>query len=172
MGDDTSVDPVVLLERSRTYAEGLDRIRRRGHGDSHPEQAIRVYALWLFSESDVYRELTGLGPGTRPIADVDRTLGRLVGPAESADDMGLPPDAEPCLVDRALGALAVARERARGTVAAAVRSLAGSVQGASSACAADPEDEMRSHLAELEHDPLEERFAELERLDSARTEPA
>jgi hypothetical protein len=31
---------------------------------------------------------------------------------------------------------------------------------------------MRSHLAELEHDPLEERFAELERLDSARTEPA
>lgn len=129
-----------LVQEARAYAEDLGRRGRRSLGDSHPETAVRIYAMWLFSETDVYRELTGLGPATRSLADVDRTLARLVGPAESAEDMGLPPEGEPCLLDRA-----------RDLLVALSRGDAGH----------DREEE--PDLGELDVDPLEEKFAELER---------
>lgn len=48
-------------------------------GITHPEHHVRGYAAWLFSESDLYASITGLGPGTRPIAEVDDVLRKLLG---------------------------------------------------------------------------------------------
>ena len=47
-------------------------------GVEHPEHNLRAYAAWLFSESDVYCAITGKGPGTRPIVEVDAVLARIV----------------------------------------------------------------------------------------------
>src|SRR5262249_31995935 len=43
--DPDRVDPARLLQRARDYADDLKRRRRRGDGDSHPEEAIRIYAI-------------------------------------------------------------------------------------------------------------------------------
>lgn len=43
-------------------------------GVTHPEHSVRAWAAWLFSESDLYLELTGVGLGTRRIADVDALI--------------------------------------------------------------------------------------------------
>jgi hypothetical protein len=40
-------------------------------GRTHPSHAFRLYATWLFSRSDVYRDLVGDGPGDLAIAEVD-----------------------------------------------------------------------------------------------------
>jgi tellurite resistance protein len=45
-------------------------------GGTHPEHSLRAYALWLFSETRTYRDLTGQGPGSRELAEVDATLSR------------------------------------------------------------------------------------------------
>ena len=50
-------------------------------GDSHPEHSLRAYATWLFSESDLYRDLTGQGPGSRSLRQANTTLHKLVRPA-------------------------------------------------------------------------------------------
>lgn len=49
------------------------------HGDiaqgvTHPEHGVRAWAAWLFSESDLYQQLTGSGPGTRSIDEVDSLI--------------------------------------------------------------------------------------------------
>lgn len=60
------------------------------HGTTHPEHNLRAYALWLFSETRVYRELTGRGPGTRELADVDAVIARCFGDqAEEARSLSL-----------------------------------------------------------------------------------
>jgi hypothetical protein len=48
-------------------------------GETHPEHGLRAYAAWLFSETRTYRALTGRGPGTRDIADVDAVIARCFG---------------------------------------------------------------------------------------------
>lgn len=48
-------------------------------GLTHPEHSLRAYALWLFSESRQYRELTGRGDGTRELAEVDEVIARCFG---------------------------------------------------------------------------------------------
>lgn len=156
------VDSMAGLQRSREYAEDLVSKRRRSVGDSHPEKAIRIYAIWLFSESDAYRELTGAGPGTRPIEEVDAILSRLVGPSESAEDYGLPPDGEPCVVDRTRDALTRSSQRVRETVTTMVRGLAGDATPIVVA-SRDGDDDYSHALAELDRDPLEEKFAQLDR---------
>ena len=45
-------------------------------GGTHPEHNLRVYAAWLFSETRTYRELTGRGPGSRELAEVDAIIAR------------------------------------------------------------------------------------------------
>ena len=49
------------------------------HGDTHPEHGLRAYAAWLFSETRTYHALTGRGPGTRELADVDAIIARCFG---------------------------------------------------------------------------------------------
>jgi hypothetical protein len=59
----------VLLEKGETVC-----------GFTHPEHSFRAYAVWLFSESDVYARLTGQGPGFCSIDSVNATLRRLLMP--------------------------------------------------------------------------------------------
>lgn len=40
-------------------------------GLTHPEHNLRTFAVWLFSETDRYKELTGRGLGSRKIEGVD-----------------------------------------------------------------------------------------------------
>lgn len=158
---------VERLKRSREYAEALRVSRRRGRGDSHPEEAVRIYGIWLFSESDLFRDLTGLGAGRVSIADVDYVLARLAGPSEGAEDMGLPPEEEPCLVDRARDALESARDRAQALASAVTRRVPS--QRASTTL---PDADLAAAMAELDADPVEEKFRALERrvTDASRNE--
>ncbi len=45
---------------------------------SHPEHLLRAYALSLFVESDVFQQITGQGPGTRKLSEVDEALHRIL----------------------------------------------------------------------------------------------
>lgn len=64
---------------------------------SHPEHLLRAYALSLFGESDLFRQITGQGPGTRSIAEVDAVLDRILTASgeqifEKTEDATLPPE--------------------------------------------------------------------------------
>ncbi len=48
-------------------------------GKTHPEHYVRGYAHWLFSESDLYASISGIGSGSRSIQEVDDILHKLVG---------------------------------------------------------------------------------------------
>jgi len=52
--------------------------QERSHGSSHPEHSVRAYAAWLFSETDLYRSITGAGPATRTVEEVDGVLASLL----------------------------------------------------------------------------------------------
>ena len=45
---------------------------------THPSHAFRVFAMWMFWRSDVYRQLTGTGPADVLIDDLDELLHRMV----------------------------------------------------------------------------------------------
>ncbi len=47
-------------------------------GVTHPEHGVRAWAAWLFSETTLYRELTGCGPGTRTLDEVDALIERVL----------------------------------------------------------------------------------------------
>ncbi|MEM6929439.1 MAG: DUF4011 domain-containing protein, partial [Myxococcota bacterium] len=48
-------------------------------GTGHAEHGLRAWALWLFSETDTYRAMTGKGPGSRTLADIDEQIARAIG---------------------------------------------------------------------------------------------
>jgi hypothetical protein len=77
-------DTAAYLEQCRALAEQTIADGGMAMGFSHPEHYIRGYAEWLFTETDVYRSITGLGPGSRSIDDVDAILEKLVGTARRA----------------------------------------------------------------------------------------
>ncbi len=72
-------DTRAYLAQCTALMEDCLRDNTRAEGISHPEHNLRAWAAWLFSESDVYQHLTGEGPGTRPITEVDALLGRVLG---------------------------------------------------------------------------------------------
>jgi hypothetical protein len=72
-------DTHSYLSQCRAISEEILARGGTAHGSSHPEHYVRGYAEWLFSESDVYAAITGAGDGTRPIDEVDATLGELLG---------------------------------------------------------------------------------------------
>jgi len=146
-------EPLPVLERAR--ADALAKVARSTLG-LHPEAAVRIHAIELFSRTDAYQRLTGQGPGSR-LEDVDLRLARLVRPDESADDMGLPPEGQPCLLDRASDALSVARGAAKTALEDALESLH---RARTNVEVADVEG---LDVYELDMDPLEERFRALER---------
>ncbi|MCC7412304.1 MAG: DUF4011 domain-containing protein [Gammaproteobacteria bacterium] len=71
-------DTAGYLVQCRELVEGCLASGDAAHGVTHPEHGVRAWAAWLFSETDLYRELTGLGPGTRAIADVEALIERVL----------------------------------------------------------------------------------------------
>lgn len=71
-------DTAGYLAQCRELVEACLAEGDTAQGVTHPEHGVRAWAAWLFSESDLYRELTGCGPGSRPIAEVDTLLERVL----------------------------------------------------------------------------------------------
>lgn len=71
---DTEAYLAQCQELMEACLTGSDQARH----DTHPEHHLRAYAAWLFSETDVYAELTGQGPGTRSLTSVEDTLDRIL----------------------------------------------------------------------------------------------
>ncbi|HRI72120.1 MAG TPA: hypothetical protein PK156_48135, partial [Polyangium sp.] len=61
--------------------ELIEQCLRDGSGTlgiTHPEHNLRAYAAWLFSESDLYRSLTGRGSGSRNMAEINAVLAKIL----------------------------------------------------------------------------------------------
>jgi RecA/RadA recombinase len=67
-------DTEGYLAQCRELVEGCLAEGDSAQGTTHPEHGVRAWAAWLFSETDLYRELTGHGSGTRTIAEVDAQI--------------------------------------------------------------------------------------------------
>ena len=96
-----SWDTQAYLEQSKALMEDVLADDGDTPASTHPEHSLRTYALWLFSETDVYHRLTGQGPGTRRLAEVDDILMRILGlpdielgVAETLDT--IPPEVHEC----------------------------------------------------------------------------
>jgi len=96
MASTTGLPTHALTWDTRAYlaqcTELMEQCLREGtvaQGISHPEHNLRAWAAWLFSESDVYRDLTGNGPGTRTLADIDALLGKVLGVGELAGQQAM-----------------------------------------------------------------------------------
>jgi hypothetical protein len=151
--------PADFLAACHERAQGLLAKKERARGDSHPEVAARGYAAWLFWESDVYRRLTGRGPGRRPILDVDMAVASLVGPS---DDAVVPFD-EPTWME-GVGEAIYARSDAIGrAIGARAARVGAALRTERAPRPARVEVEEEPELRDLETDDLEERFAALER---------
>ena len=85
------LDTATYLRQARRLAEDILQSGSRVAGYTHPEHYVRAYAEWLFSETDVYAEMTGVGPGSRSLDEVNQLLDRLIGGrgAESATKSAL-----------------------------------------------------------------------------------
>lgn len=75
-------DTKAYLDQSKALIQSMLEEGETALGYSHPEHSLRAYAVWLFSESDLYRSITGQGPGTRSIKDVDDQLLQVLGRPE------------------------------------------------------------------------------------------
>lgn len=73
------LDTRAYLDECRRLGDQLLERGKVMFGETHPEHYVRGYAEWLFSETDVYRSLTGSGSGTRRLEDVDAALATLLG---------------------------------------------------------------------------------------------
>lgn len=78
-GDSLTWDTRAYLAQCRDLMEATLAGGEKAQGSSHPEHNLRTWAAWLFSESDVYRQLTGQGPGTRTLAAIDALLAKVIG---------------------------------------------------------------------------------------------
>lgn len=72
-------DTKAYLEQSKALIDYMRKEGETAQGTSHPEHGLRAWAQWLFSETDLYRELTGQGSGTRKIEDVDQEILDILG---------------------------------------------------------------------------------------------
>lgn len=75
-------DTDAYLAQSRDLMEATLAEGETAQGTTHPEHSLRTWALWLFSETDVYRQISGQGSGTRKLTDVDALLLRVLGRPE------------------------------------------------------------------------------------------
>ncbi len=77
--DTLTWDTQAYLAQSRALIEETLAQGETTQISTHPEHSLRAYALWLFSETDLFRALTGKGPGSRSVAEVDAVLMRILG---------------------------------------------------------------------------------------------
>lgn len=94
-GDALHWDTEGYLAQSRDVMEETLRDGAVARGTTHPEHHLRAYALWLFSETKTYRALTGRGPGTRALEEVNQLLERLLVSDTDAHFVGMTQAAEP-----------------------------------------------------------------------------
>lgn len=66
------------LDAAIVRMDRLLRTRLPAAGTSHPEPHLRTYAAWMFGRSDLFRSITGRGPSSLSIAEVDNRLARLL----------------------------------------------------------------------------------------------
>lgn len=71
-------DTQAYLQQSQDLVTSMLEAGDIARGETHPEHSVRAYAAWLFSETREYRDLTGKGPGTRTLKDVDTVLARVL----------------------------------------------------------------------------------------------
>jgi hypothetical protein len=78
-GDVLTYDVDAYLAQCRELVESSLRRPDLIQGVTHPESPLRGYAIQLFSETTLYRQLTGKGPGTRDVREIDELILRFVG---------------------------------------------------------------------------------------------
>ncbi|MFT5585253.1 MAG: RecA/RadA recombinase [Cognaticolwellia sp.] len=81
--DELQWDTKAYLAQSKALIEMTLAAGESARGSSHPEHGVRAWAVWLFSETALYKELTGQGPGTREMADIDALIAQALGAAPS-----------------------------------------------------------------------------------------
>lgn len=90
--DARSIDTTAYLEQCRKVIDALLADGKKVWASSHPEHSMRAYAVWAFSRSDVYLQLTGEGLGLRALDDIDESLFTLLGVKHPREmDMAAPP---------------------------------------------------------------------------------
>jgi hypothetical protein len=72
-------DTDAYLAQCRELIELYLREGASAQGVTHPEHSLRAYAAWMFSETTFYRDLTGKGPGTRSLDEVNAHLRTCLG---------------------------------------------------------------------------------------------
>jgi AAA domain/REase_MTES_1575/Protein of unknown function (DUF4011) len=78
-------DTQAYLAQSKELTERILQSGDVSRGTTHPEHSVRAYGLWLFSETAEYRRITGKGPGTRALAEVDALLARVLRKTQADD---------------------------------------------------------------------------------------
>ena len=144
-------------------------------GLTHPEHYVRGYAEWLFSESDLYADLTGQGVGSRSIEEVDATIHRLLTGIERPTDAPIERPPTGAILMEGFSIIgSVAADMAGITHAAiedrvkqATRNVGSKLEaliGSSTSRAEEaPSEEPELDLLDQEERDLEAQFAELER---------
>ncbi len=109
-------DTKAYLQQCREVMEATASAGQQALSTTHPEHSLRAWALWLFSETDTYRDLTGRGPGTRTLAAVDAQIGAVL-EAPQVDDLLAVQDEPPQFLLECALACAVLVAEADGEVA-------------------------------------------------------
>jgi hypothetical protein len=76
--DALAFDVQTYLDQCRALVAETERDGDGARGHSHPEHGVRAWALWLYSETDSYLQLTGKGPGSRQLEEVDAQIARVL----------------------------------------------------------------------------------------------
>lgn len=95
--DELQWDTQAYLAQSKALIEETLKAGESARGSSHPEHGLRAWAVWLFSETALYKELTGQGPGTREMVEIDARIAQALGnaPSEGLTDGALALDPIP-----------------------------------------------------------------------------
>ena len=100
---DLTWDTSAYLAQCTALIEGLEADGGAIAGDTHPEHGLRAWALSLWSQSDVYLELTG-GTGGIPAAEIDARIAKVMSATTPGEPslMGVDPNPMPEVMECAL----------------------------------------------------------------------
>lgn len=102
---DLNWDTQAYLNQSKALVEDMLRQGETAQGSSHPEHSLRAWAQWQFSETEVFHRLTGQGPGTRRLAELEAQLIQILGqPDVEFDDAQVFEEPQPEVQECALAA--------------------------------------------------------------------
>ncbi|MEM7158083.1 MAG: AAA domain-containing protein [Myxococcota bacterium] len=73
-GESLSWDTEAYLEQCRELMEETLSAGDAAESTTHPEHSLRAWAQWLYWETAEFHALTGRGPGTRSLAEVDAKI--------------------------------------------------------------------------------------------------